>query len=88
MTNLLYLLLSLFYIFFLPGYLAALLFCKKSDASERLALGLGLSIIIIPIASFSIAMLMGTFVKETLVFGIATAINLTVLIALLLKKSK
>ena len=88
MINLLYLLLSLIYVFFLPGYLATLLFCKKADASERLALGLGLSIIIIPIASFSIAMLMGTFVKETLVFGIATAINLTVLIALLLRKLK
>jgi len=84
----LYLLISLIYVFFFPGYALALLFCKKLSPPERLALGLGLSIIVIPLASFSIAMLLGTFVKETIVFGIATAINLTGLVKFLFIKFK
>lgn len=88
MSYLLYLFFILIYIFFFPGYILALLFCKKLGVLEYLALGLGLSIIVIPLVSFSVAILLGTFVKETIVFGIATAINLTGLIRFLSKKFK
>ena len=88
MSYLLYLLFSLIYVFFFPGYTLALLFCKKHSPRQRLALGLGLSIIVIPLASFTIAMLLGTFVKETIVFGLATAINLTGLANFLFGKLK
>jgi hypothetical protein len=40
------------------------------------------------LASFSMAMLMGTFVKETLIFGLATLINAVGLTIILLKKLK
>lgn len=86
MSNLLYLFLSFIYIFLFPGYILGLLFCKKLEIPERLALSLGLSIIVIPLASFSIAMLLGTFVKGTIIFGVATAINLAGLIRFLSKK--
>lgn len=88
MNNLLYLLFSLIYVFFFPGYALTLLFCKELKTPERLALALGLSIIVIPLATFSIAMLLGTFVKETVVFGLATAINLTGLAKFLFRKFK
>jgi uncharacterized membrane protein len=88
MAHLLFLIFSFFYVFFFPGYALVLLFCKKLNISERLALALGLSIIVIPLTSFSIAMLLGTFVKESLVFGTATAINLTGLISILFRKLK
>ena len=88
MSYLLYLFFILIYIFFFPGYTLALLFCKKLRAQERLALGMGLSIIVIPLVSFGIAMLLGTFVKETLVFGIASIINLIGLMSFLFRKLK
>jgi len=88
MNYLLYLLFSLIYVFFFPGYILAFLFCKKISSPEHLALGLGLSIIVIPLASFTIAMLLGTFVKETIVFGLATVINLIGLANFLFKKLK
>lgn len=88
MSYLLYLFFSLIYVFFFPGYTLAFLLCKKLDVQEHLALGLGLSIIFIPLASFTIAMLLGTFVKESIVFGLATAINLTGLAIFLFRKLK
>lgn len=51
-----------------------------------MALSLGLSVVVIPITSFTVAMLMGTVVKIPLVFGIATAINSAGLIAFLIRK--
>lgn len=88
MNDLLYLFFSFIYVFFFPGYMLALLFCKGLKTPERLVMSLGLSIIVIPLASFSIAMLLGTFVKGTIIFGVATAINLTGLIRFLSKRLK
>ena len=88
MVQILYLSLSFIYIFFLPGYFLTFVSCKQLDTLTRLALGLGLSIIIIPITSFSIAIIMGTFVKESLVFSIATAINAVSLGVLYYRKRK
>jgi uncharacterized membrane protein len=83
MANLFYLIFTFFYVFLLPGYALCTLFCKKLGYPERLALSLGLSVIVIPLVSFSVAMLLGTFVKESIVFYIATAINLAGLISIL-----
>lgn len=78
----------LIYIFALPGFALLLLFGKKTEGLDCLAISLGLGIVLIPMASFSIAMLFGTVVMIPLVFVIATAINLAGLTAFLIRKLK
>ena len=88
MLKIIYLSFSLIYVFLLPGWVLTLPFSKKFKLSSRFFISFALSIIIIPLASFSMAMLMGTFVKETLIFGLATLINAAGLITILFKKLK
>ena len=88
MAHSFYLVFSIIYDFFLPGYALTLLFCKNLVPLERFALSLGLSVIVIPLVSFSIAMLLGTFVKGLIVFCIATAISLIGGFSILFKKLK
>jgi len=86
MLKIIYLFFSLIYVFLLPGWILTLPFSKKFKLSTRFFISFGLSVIIIPLASFSIAILMGTFVKETLILGLATLINTVGLIVILLKR--
>jgi len=79
---------SLFYVFFLPGWVCTWLFLKKTGRLTRFLIGLGLSIIIIPLLSFSVAMFIGTFVNPALILSLATSINIIGLIIILLKRLK
>lgn len=88
MLEIIYLIFNLIYVFFLPGWVLTLLFFKKIGILTRIFISFGLSIIIIPLLSFSVAMLIGSFVKEALILGLATLINGIGLIIILLKRLK
>jgi len=76
-ANIIYLLFILFYVFFLPGYLIIKQSKIKNGPIETFALGLGLSLVIMPILCFSIAMILRTYVGELLVFLVASAVNIS-----------
>ncbi len=88
MLKIIYQFFCLIYVFLLPGWVLTLPFSKKFKLPTRFFVSFGLSVTIIPLASFTIAMLLGTFVKETLILALATLINATGLIIILLKKLK
>ncbi len=86
MLNLLYLVFVSIYIFFLPGYLTNRACFKKEGLFLTFALSIGLSITLIPITAFVIALLFHTTVQKNLVFILATVIN-TICLILSLKRN-
>lgn len=76
MFKIFYLSFILFYIFYLPGFLLSKA-CLKKDASLSLwALSLGISISIIPIAAFAIALVLRTTIGINVLVMAATIINI------------
>lgn len=86
MLEIFYLLFVLPCIFFLPGYLISRLSSNKNCFIAVFALGWGLSIILIPIVSFSIAMLLHTVIDKQLVFIAASLINIMTLALIIYKR--
>lgn len=80
MLKIQFMLFSAIFIFFLPGYLITRLCLKKENDFSIIALSLALSIVLIPIASFAIAIALGTIIQKNLLFSIATVINVTCVI--------
>lgn len=69
------------YVFYLPGYLMTrIFFPERDDAIMTFALSLGLSITLIPVLSFSVAMFFHTIISEGLVLGVVTVVNLICLL--------
>jgi len=89
MLKIIYLVLVLAYIFLLPGWLIAkILFHKKDNSLATCAIGTALSIVVLPIILFSIAMALNTFIQEVLVFTVTSSINLILAFILLYKTNK
>lgn len=86
MLKFLYLVFVSIYIYFLPGYLINRAYFKKEGLFLTFALSIGLSITLIPIAAFGIALLLHTTVQKNLVFILVTLIN-TICLSLSLKKT-
>jgi len=64
------------YVFFTPGYLFSRRVYGRMDHVESLAMGLGMSLVMVPVFSFTIALLLETPVSEGIVLATATAISL------------
>ncbi|MDP7081389.1 MAG: hypothetical protein QF415_15940 [Candidatus Undinarchaeales archaeon] len=64
------------YVFFTPGYLFSRRVYGRMDNVEALAMGLGMSLVIVPVFSFTIALLLETVVNEGIVLATATTISL------------
>jgi len=69
-------LLLLLYVFFLPGLLITRFHYKKEDILTTIALSFGLSIVIVPIASFAASLVLHTTVQKHLVYLVSTVISL------------
>jgi len=69
-------LLAALYAFVLPGTLVAHLVAPHWSRPVRLAAGTALGVLIVPLACFCVAWLLGTNVRWPLVLGVATACNL------------
>ena len=67
--------LGLVYAFLLPGVLLSLNAERHWSTPLRLAVGLTLGLLIVPLASFSCAWALGTNIRPPLVLGVATVIN-------------
>lgn len=65
------------YVFFTPGYLFSRRVYGRMDHVEALAMGLGMSLVMVPVFSFTIALLLETFVSDGIVLATATAISLS-----------
>ena len=76
MLDVLYIIFVSLYVFFLPGFLFSRRVYVEMDPVESVALGLGMSLLLVPTLSFSAAVLTGTEVTEGLVILSATAIIL------------
>jgi len=63
-------------VFYLPGYLISRIVIRERDYLRTFTLSLTLSITLVPVTCFACAMLFRTFISETLVLSVATAINL------------
>lgn len=85
MLKILYLLFIAVYIFCVPGYLIASTSFKRNAGFWKISLGLGLGITLIPILSFSAAMLLRTVITEALLLTVATIINTACLALIFLK---
>lgn len=88
MGGVLYLLFSGLYVFYLPGYLIVASGGKKFGLSAKLALGLGLSIAVVPIFAFGLAMLLKTVIQENLLFATATLINIISILKIIFNRGK
>lgn len=88
MLKILLLLFVSIYIFYLPGYLITKLAFKKRGYSETFALSIGLSIALIPIILFGIALLLHTTLQKNFVLAITTIINSALLIIILIRHFK
>lgn len=86
MFKILQMLFTLFYLFYLPGYFLSKTCLKKAAGISLPALSLGLSISIIPIAAFGIAMLLRTTVGINVLIITATMINIPCAVIALKKK--
>lgn len=86
MFKFLYFLIILFYIFYSPGYLLHRIFLKKTGGLYLAALSLGISMTIIPITAFALAMTLRTTVGIGTLILAATVINAPCAIAALKKR--
>lgn len=68
--------LALAYAFVLPGVLIGLLAGRDWSLPMRLGAGFTLGVLVVPLASFSAAWVLGTNVRPLLVLVVATVINL------------
>jgi hypothetical protein len=68
--------LALAYAFVLPGVLLGLLAGRGWSLPMRLGAGFTLGVLVVPLASFSTAWVLGTNVRPLLVLAVATVINL------------
>ena len=75
MTTILLQLLGVLYVFVLPGTLAAFHLDTGWSTALRVAVGCMLSLLLVPMASFCAAWLLGTSVTATLVVVLATVAN-------------
>ena len=74
----LYLLFALVYTAYLPTYfISLLLFRNIVGQVPRLGLSLLVVIAVVPLLAFSLALIAGTVINEAIIFGVASAINLT-----------
>jgi len=67
---------ALIYCIFLPGWLLARTFLDSKDLTARLALGTVLGLGLVPLSSFSLAMILGSNISEMLLLTVATVVNL------------
>ena len=88
MVNIIYTLFIVIYVFFLPGFLFIRLGLNKKSPAQTLALSFGLSICLVPIISFGIALLLHTTMQKNLILATVTLINSACLIMLLRKYNK
>jgi len=86
--KILYLLLMVIYVFYLPGYLIIKIGSKNFGSLSTHILAFGLGIVLVPIFSFGIAMLLRTTIQNNLLLAVATFINLICLIVLFKRKPK
>ena len=68
--------LALVYVFVLPGVFIGLVAGREWSLPMRLGTGFALGVLVVPLASFSCAWVLGTNVQPLLVLGVATVINL------------
>ena len=68
--------LALAYAFVLPGVLIGMAAGRAWSLAMRLGAGFTLGVLVVPIASFSAAWLLGVSVRPGLVIAVATGINL------------
>ncbi len=68
--------LGLVYVFVLPGVFIGLVAGREWSLPMRLGAGFTLGVLVVPLASFSAAWLLGTNVQPLLVLGVATVINI------------
>ncbi len=80
--------LGLLYAFLLPGVLVSLVAERSWSWPLRLASGLTLGVLIVPLASFSAAWLLGTNIRPPLVLGVATLINAVAALAWWLRQRR
>lgn len=75
MLNIFIQLLLILYVFFLPGFMITRVYFKKEAILATVALSFGLSIVIIPIAAFTAALVLQTTVQKPLLYMVSTAIS-------------
>ena len=87
-TYLFYILFIVIYIFFIPGYLIAKKYTHKTDRLTHFTLSISLSITIIPVISFILALVFRTYVSQLIIILAATIINLIFIGNLIVKPKK
>jgi len=71
-----YFLFAFFYVLWAPGYVLGKMFYPRERLAVRMVVGLVLTVTVVPLACFGLAMAFRTNVSELLIFSVASAILL------------